>query len=89
MDEGFCTYTVSNKDVTIDEENLYTLPDGRKVSWWEMRPYMIQVPWFSWVEIKTFIITMCQKHKQCGEVTDWERTVHTVDDRIPTPEALP
>lgn len=77
MSRGWCTYTISGKEFFVDDENLF---EGK--TWWDMRPTMLQIPAQSWVEIKTFIIKTCKKHKCSKEISSWERTVGTIDKQI-------
>lgn len=77
LDRGRCTMTVSDKDITIDEQNLY---DGK--TWWELRPQMIYVPYPSWVEIKKFIIKVCKKPGMACDtsITSWDRKIIRIDE---------
>jgi hypothetical protein len=91
LSKAFCTYTISNKDFFIDDENLY---EGK--TWFEMRPAMVLVPPETWASFKSYIIKTCKKHpKQCrGLVEGWDRTINVLDQQlevkgVPLAPALP
>lgn len=79
MTRGFCTYTIENKDIVVDETRLL---EGK--TWWQMRPYMIHVPPSSWAEIKKFIVKICNKYPdQCQkDIGDWERKSNAIDKHV-------
>lgn len=82
---GWCTNTISGTEFYIDDAHPYSFSGEKKdlMTWWEMRPYMIYVPYSTWVEIKTFIIKICKSSGQCsGTVQSWDRTVERIDDRM-------
>lgn len=70
-----CTYTISpkEKDFIIDDEHPWTDPrDGKEYTWWEMRPVQIQVPPYSWAELKKYIIKQCRITKNCrSDIGEW------------------
>lgn len=68
--------------------------DGKErvLTWWELRPLMIQIPYPAWVELKSFIIKICKDKNTCQKhVTSWERSVKIIDDELATrlPSKLP
>jgi hypothetical protein len=77
---------MSNKEYMIDDEHPL---DGQ--TWWDLRPTMIYMPANSWVEMKSFIIKICRKTKQCDgrNITDWERTVNLIDEKVVAPRVGP
>lgn len=79
MSSGFCTYTISDKDVIVDEKSKL---EGK--TWWEMRPYMIQVPPSSWEKIKKYIIVTCKKYPDTcqNSIHAWERKANRIDEHI-------
>ncbi len=76
---GYCVYTISSKEYEINETQLM---DGK--TWWEIKPMMIFMPSQSWVEIKKFIIKICEKSKKCktDNVENWQSTVSKIDKKI-------
>ena len=77
-DRGFCTYTISDKDIYVDEQNPL---EGK--TWWNMRPEMVQVPPPSWAKIKAFIIKTCKQSNNCdSEVTSWDRRLDSIDEKL-------
>jgi hypothetical protein len=75
--EGYCTYTVSQKSFRVNDEQKF---EGK--TWWEMRPYMLQVPPQTWARIKAYIVKVCKERGGCGEIGTWESTVDRVDTII-------
>ncbi len=53
--------------------------DGVEKSWYQIRPYLIQMPLTSWAEIKAFILKVCKKYKDCGSI---EPSVKSIDDNL-------
>jgi hypothetical protein len=90
LSKAFCTYTISNKDFFIDDDNHY---NGK--TWFEMRPAMVLVPPESWAAFKAYIIKQCKKNKNCnGMVEGWDRTMNVLDQKlevkgVPLAPALP
>lgn len=82
LSKGWCTSTISNKEYFVDDEHPFVDDKGVKKTWWEIRPSMIRMPRQSWESIKAFIIKVCKKNNQCSEITNWERTVESVDQRL-------
>lgn len=82
MTKGFCTKTISNEDVIIDDEHPYTFEPGEKpMTWWELRPYMILAPIPSWKEIKAYIIKSCRSNSACKGLAGWDRKIEELDKR--------
>jgi hypothetical protein len=81
--KGYCIFTMSNREYVIDDENTL---DGK--TWWDLRPTMIYMPSDSWAEVKSFIIKICKKTKQCNgkNIVDWERTVEKIDQNVIAPK---
>lgn len=76
--EGFCVHPMSGRQFTWNEKNKYL---GR--TWWEQRPAMIQVPAPTWAANKAYVIKMCKQYNTCDKsVTNWERTVQSLDSKI-------
>lgn len=76
--QGSCVKIITGEEFQISDKSPF---NGK--TWWDMRPAMIQVPADSWVEIKKFIIDICKKTNQCqNEVTNWERSVLTIDSQL-------
>lgn len=85
MSKGFCTRTIEDEDVIIDDAHPYTFEEGEKpLTWWEMRPYMLLLPRQSWAEIKKFIIEVCKTGgAKCDEmVSSWDRKIKELDKRL-------
>lgn len=83
--KGFCVNSLSSKEFFIDDEHPYSATGDKAdaMTWWELRPLMIMLPYLSWVEIKAFIIKICKDTNQCtGEIGNWERTVGVIDQQL-------
>ena len=80
MNRGYCINTLSSTEFEVNDTQKYN-----EKTWWEMRPYMIFMPKDSWVEIKKFIIKICKRSKNCSNehVSNWERTIEKIDQRMP------
>jgi hypothetical protein len=69
---------MSGKSFEISEKTPY-----QKLTWWEMRPHMIQMPASTWRELKKWIIKTCKNNDQCeSSVSNWERTVNSIDEQV-------
>jgi hypothetical protein len=78
ISKAFCTYTISNKDFFIDDENLY---EGK--TWFEMRPAMVLLPPTTWAAFKAYIIKNCKRTGKCkGMVEGWDRTMNVIDEQL-------
>lgn len=78
LDRGTCVRIISGEKVRIDEDHKY-----KGKTWYEMRPAMVMLPPESWVDIKAFIIKICNKSKQCEkEVGSWERSIEHIDQQL-------
>lgn len=77
MSKGFCSYTVSGKKITVDDDNLL---NGE--TWFDLRSHSLTMPVESWAAIKAWIIKMCKKYKCDAEISSWDRTVETVDKAV-------
>jgi hypothetical protein len=83
INSGYCVRTISGEAFQIDDAHPYQPYTDRpeRLSWLEMRPYMVLLPFQSWAEIKKFIIDACKLTKACSgpSVSNWERTVQSID----------
>lgn len=69
--KGICTYTVSGKTVTVDDDNLM---DG--MTWFDLRVKALTVPASSWAKIKAFLVKQCKKTNQCDvDIDSWDRNL--------------
>ena len=69
LSKGVCTFTVSGKNIVIDDEHPF---EGS--SWFDMRSNSLIVPAKSWAKIKAFLIKQCKKTNQCDvEISSWDR----------------
>lgn len=78
-----CVRIVSGTKTIIDDNNPIVI-EGKPYTYWEVRPFMIQVPPESWAELKAFIIKMCKKYESAcqKEASSWDRTIVNIDDQI-------
>lgn len=84
--KGFCTKTIADEDVIIDEQHPYAFEPGDKpMTWWEMRPFMVLVPFRSWEAFKEYVIKRCKRDpKGCSEhVASWERKITSLEPGAP------
>lgn len=79
--KGFCTKTVSDEDVIIDEQHPIQMPgDDKPKTWWERRPYMILVPVSSWRELKAYVIKQCKRNNCDQYIKSWERKTYELEE---------
>lgn len=78
---GYCTTALTGKRQFVDDVNLITAPDGKKYTWFELEPRSVMMPFWSWKEMKTFIIQNCKEnpHPSCGQIPHWQRSVNDID----------
>lgn len=85
ISRGWCTLSISNTEFYIDDKHPWS-PDGNPknaMTWWDLRPTMVMLPYQSWVAVKVFIIDICKKTNQCsGAVSNWERSVNGMDSQL-------
>jgi hypothetical protein len=75
---GYCIKTISSQEYEWNEINKI-----KNQTFWEAKPYMLLLPVESWIEIKTFIISVCKKSNKCDENNaSWERTVNSIDQKV-------
>lgn len=80
---GYCFKTISNKEQVVDN-NEATL-EGKK--WSEVNRKAIRVPAESWAKIKTFILAICKKSKECSDnIGTWQKKLDKVDTMFPQDE---
>lgn len=68
MSRGFCTYTVSGKNIEVTDEKPL---NGQ--TWFDMRSKVLAVPASSWGEIKAWMIKQCKKNKCNVDISSWDR----------------
>jgi hypothetical protein len=85
MTKGFCTRTISDEEVIIDDAHPYTFEEGGKpMTWWELRVFMVLAPIPSWKEIKAYIIKTCKRDNCNAMVKSWDRKIQGLDSHLPT-----
>lgn len=79
---GYCTTAMSGKKQLVNDERKIKAPDGSEYTWFELEPRSIILPYWSWIEIKRFVIQNCKEnpHPSCGEIANWQRTVDDIDN---------
>lgn len=85
VSKAFCTYTIEDKDFIIDDEHPYSFTGNPKdaKTWWDMRPFMVMLPYQSWARLKSYIIKMCKQNGGCAEnVGTWERKINKLDEKV-------
>lgn len=82
--KGFCTNTVSDVDFFIDDKHPHAFGKDKTQAktWWELRPYMVYVPFPSWAELKAYIIKQCKRTDCASYVSSWERKLSEMDKKI-------
>jgi hypothetical protein len=72
----FYVYTISDKQGIVDDDNLL---NGKTCIDYLQDDLIIPVD--SWVEIKKFILKICNKTKSCGEVGDWNNRIDVLSSK--------
>lgn len=74
---------ISDQEFIIDDEHPHDFGDGKPVTWWDIRPFMVLLPAKSWAKLKTYIIQQCKSGGGCQEnVGTWERKIIRMDDKL-------
>jgi len=74
-DSGFCTKTISDEDIIIDDSHLF---NGK--TWWDVKEIAVIVPVESWAEIKKYIIKQCKNNNDCNSnIGSWDRKINLID----------
>lgn len=68
LSKGVCTYTVSGKNIVVDDDHLH---EGQ--SWFDMRSKALTVPANSWAKIKAFLVKQCKQNKCDVDISSWDR----------------
>lgn len=68
ISRGVCTYTVSGKNVEVDDEHLL---EGQ--TWFDIRSKVLSVPASSWAQIKSWMIKQCKQNKCNIDISSWDR----------------
>lgn len=83
---GGCVKVITGEKFLIDDEHLFTMKiDGKdqKLGWWDVRPYMVQLPPDSYSQFKAFVKKICKKTGECDkEVSSWENSFDNIDDQL-------
>lgn len=78
--KGFCTKTISDEDLVIDEDHPVQLPgDDKPKTWWARRPYMVLIPATSWAELKAYIIKQCKRTNCDQYIKSWDRKINELN----------
>lgn len=79
---GWCTYTISDKEFYVDDENpLKIYDDQPALTWWELRPTFLLVPAPSYAKMKAYIIKTCKQNKCDKHIGSWERRMERVEEK--------
>lgn len=69
LSKGICSYTISEKTIVIDDNNLY---EGN--TWFSMRNKALMIPAKSWAKIKAWMLKECKRTNQCSvDISKWDR----------------
>ena len=73
MSKGVCTYTVSGKNIEVDDEHPL---DGE--TWFDIRAKALAVPAKSYAALKAWMIKQCKRTKKCEvDIDSWDRGLDT------------
>lgn len=74
---GYYVYTISDKEGVVDDTHLL---NGK--TWIDYVVESVLVPADSYKEIKGFIIKMCKKYHECGDIGSWDRRLNSLDPQL-------
>lgn len=87
---GFCTFTISDREFYIDENNPHDFQDGNgPQTWWSIRPAMVMVPPGSYAKLKSYVVKTCKQQKCDQQIGAWERRVKKLDEKIEERDGSP
>jgi len=67
----------------VDDTHPIKDENGIERTWYQIRPYNIQVPIDSYAKLKSFFVKFCEKYKQCsGEDIDPDLAIKNIDKMI-------
>ncbi len=76
--KGYCIWTISNKEQTVDETVLLG-----KLKWSDVMKKSVIVPVDSWIKIKGFIENACHQSNQCANgVGSWQEKLNGFSVRV-------
>lgn len=81
MSKGWCTRMIANEEFYVDDERPYTFENGESKTWWELRPFMVMIPFPSFAELKAYLIKNCKAQNCDKYIQSWERKVNKLDDK--------
>lgn len=84
MTRGWCTNTISDVEFFIDEEHPHSFSGSEddKKTWWELRPYMVQLPFPSWAALKAYLIKNCKRNNCDKYIASWERRINEMEKKV-------
>jgi len=81
-DAGVCVWSISGKQMIIDDKNLFPSEDGKLLSWYDFKIGAIIIPLETFKAVKKYFIKTCKKNKDCSEnIDDWDRSMTTLETK--------
>jgi hypothetical protein len=78
---GWCTYTISDREFFIDDENPWNIEGEEPMTWWDLRPTLLLVPAPSYAKMKAYIVKTCKKDKCDKFIGSWERRSKRLEEK--------
>lgn len=92
MTKGYCCSAVSGRCQDVDDTHPLLGEDGKPIinketgkpwTWWELRPFLVSIPFFDYAELKKYLIVNCKNNRQCDDrIASWDRTIQNMDEAI-------
>jgi len=84
MARGHCIKTISGEQALVDDAHPILDPvSGEMLTWWDLRPMMIQIPYFEYLRLKAWIVKECKTSGACDKrITSWDRTLEDVGNIV-------
>jgi len=81
--KGWCTNMVSDVEFYVDEKRPHSFSGDPKdaKTWWEVRPFMVLIPFDSWAKLKAYLIKNCKRTNCDKYIKSWERKINRIDDK--------
>lgn len=84
MSKGWCTNTVSDVEFFIYDKNPHSFSGNKKdaKTWWELRPFMVYMPFESYAEFKKYIIKQCKRTNCDKYIKSWDRRILQMEKKV-------
>lgn len=92
MTKGYCCSALSGRCQDVDDTHPLLDDKGAPIinpetkkgwTWWELRPFLVSIPFFDYAELKKYLIINCKNNSSCDDrIPSWDRTIGNMDEAI-------